>query len=72
MPMSQWLGRELRPLVYDCLGPQGLARRGILRPQALEQLLGQHYSERRNHAGRLWALLVLEQWFRCFAPDFSL
>lgn len=72
MPMSEWLANELKPLVRDCLGAQGLARRRLVRADALERLLTQHYGGRRNHATRLWALLVLEQWFRRFAPDFSL
>jgi hypothetical protein len=32
----------------------------------------EHYSGRRNHGGRLWALLMLEKWFQRYAPDFSL
>lgn len=72
MPLSDWLANELKGQTYDCLGPQGLARRGLLRPQALARLLQQHYGGRRNHSSRLWALLVLERWFRRFAPDFAL
>ncbi len=71
MPMSEWLAGELQPLVRDALGDSGLARRRLFRPGVLDRLLLDHYRNRRNHAMRLWTLLVLEQWFRRAMPDFS-
>ena len=72
LPLSEWLGREMRGEVHSALSAQGLARRNLLQPQALDTLLAQHYGGGRNHAGRLWSLLVLEHWFRRYAPDFVL
>ncbi|MFA7267861.1 MAG: asparagine synthase (glutamine-hydrolyzing) [Sterolibacterium sp.] len=70
MPLSEWLAAELKPLVQDSLA--GLATRGLFTPAALHRIEREHYQGKRNHAGRLWTLLVLEQWFRRFNPDFSL
>lgn len=72
MPLSEWLGGELQAEVRAALSPQRLGRRNLLTPAALQRLLDQHYRGRRNHSGRLWALLVLERWFARYAPDFVL
>ena len=72
MPLSEWLAGGLKPQVERSLGPAGLARRGLFRAGALGGLLDEHRSGRRNHAGRLWALTVLELWFERHAPEFAL
>ena len=38
--------------------------RGIVRPEVVKRLVGEHLAERRDHAMRLWALLNLEWWLR--------
>ena len=38
--------------------------RGLLRPDYVQGLLDQHCTEERDHHTRLWALLMLELWFR--------
>ena len=72
MPLSDWLQGGLKPHVDAALGPTGLAKRGVFRAGALQRLRAEHTSGRRNHAGRIWALTVLEQWFSRYAPEFSL
>jgi asparagine synthase (glutamine-hydrolysing) len=72
VPLGEWFTGELGPLVADCLSAAGLGKRGIFAPGALERLLAQHRSGRKNHAMRLWVLVVLELWFRRYAPGFAL
>jgi asparagine synthase (glutamine-hydrolysing) len=72
MPLERWLAHELLPDITAALGPQGLQRRGLLRPAAIERLLAEHRSGRKNHAMRLWVLLILERWFARYEPDFAL
>ena len=72
MPLDRWLARELKDDIAAALGPSGLARRGLLRPAAIARLLAQHASGRKNHAMRLWVLLILERWFARYEPDFAL
>ncbi len=72
MPLSEWLAGRLASEVDEHLGPRGLERRGLFRAGALAALLAEHRSGRRNHAGRVWALLILERWFRRYAPSWSM
>jgi asparagine synthase (glutamine-hydrolysing) len=72
MPLSPWLEGGLKKHLEHSLGPRGLAKRGLFRDGALQRLLSEHRRNRSNHAGRLWALTVLELWFERHAPDFKL
>ncbi len=72
MPLTEWLAGRLSGALDEHLGPGGLARRGLFREGALPRLSAEHRLGRRNHAGRLWSLLILERWFRRYAPDWSL
>ena len=72
MPLSEWLASGLKPRVEESLGAGGLGKRGLFRAGALPRLLEEHRAGRRNHAGRLWALTVLEIWFERYAPGYAL
>ena len=71
MPLTEWLAGRLHGELDAHLGAGGLARRGLFRAGVLPRLLSEHRRGSRNHAGRLWALLILERWFRRYAPDWS-
>lgn len=72
MPLSQWLEGGLKSRMEHALSADGLGKRGLFRAGALPRLIAEHRAGRSNHAGRLWALTVLELWFSRYAPDFSL
>lgn len=72
MPLSEWLTGRLAGQLESHLLDGGLASRGIFRAAALPRLLGDHRSGRRKHAGRLWSLLILERWFRRYAPEWRM
>jgi len=63
-PIDEWLRAELKPLAYDTLLSQPARERSLLRPDYVRRLLDEHSSGARNHHTRLWALLMLELWFR--------
>jgi hypothetical protein len=44
----------------------------LFREGALARIQAEHATGRSNHAGRIWALAVLEQWFQRYAPEFSI
>jgi asparagine synthase (glutamine-hydrolysing) len=71
-PLAEWFTGLLNDETRAALSPRGLGKRGLFRSNALEEIVQQHYSGKRNHAGRLWALLMLEKWFQRYAADFSL
>src|SRR6266567_382874 len=63
-PIDQWLRHELRDLAYDTLLAPAARARGLMRPDYVERLLNEHCAYQANHHTRLWALLMLELWFR--------
>jgi asparagine synthase (glutamine-hydrolysing) len=60
IPMKQWLGGALEPLMRDLLSRQRLDARGLFRAEEVERLMAEHVAGRRNHAHRLWCLMALE------------
>jgi asparagine synthase (glutamine-hydrolysing) len=72
MPLKRWLAHELRSELEATLGPRGLKRRGLIRAPAISKIMAEHFSAKKNHATRLWTLMVLERWFSRYQPDFSL
>jgi asparagine synthase (glutamine-hydrolysing) len=64
VPIDEWLRGPLKPLAYDTLLSQSARQRGLLRPDYVRSLLDEHCAGRRDHHYRLWALLMLELWFR--------
>jgi asparagine synthase (glutamine-hydrolysing) len=63
-PIDQWFRGELKEMAYDILLSQSARERGLFRPGYVQRLLDQHSARRFDHQNRLWALLMLELWFR--------
>ena len=63
-PVASWLRGPIRSYAEELLlnRPRGLSE--FFRPEAVRALWEAHQSGRKNHAMRLWALLVYEVWFR--------
>lgn len=64
VPIDRWfrgpLQDELRAVLLD---PVALDR-GLFRPEAVARLIDEHAQGKRDHAYKLWGLLMLESWFR--------
>jgi len=62
-PFSRWLTRDLKPLLAESLSADRLADRGILDPQAVEQIW-QRFQSSPESVGwsRVWSLFVLVHW----------
>lgn len=65
-PARGWLLHELRPLIDDLLSPETTHRRGLFRPPAVERLIKDFRSGRRDSALQVWQLLTLELWQQAF------
>ena len=63
-PVDHWFRNELKEMAYDTLLSQSARQRGLFRPDYVRRLLDEHCGMLRNHHTRLWALLMLELWFR--------
>jgi asparagine synthase (glutamine-hydrolysing) len=60
VPIGRWFRGELSDLARDVL----VGERALFRREAVERLLDEHESGRRDHAQRLWCLVMLELWLR--------
>ena len=64
VPISRWFRDELKNELSEVLLDPVCLNRGLFRPAAIEKLIADHAQGKREHSFRLWALLVLELWFR--------
>ena len=64
VPIREWLRGPLREMLYDHLTGPRFLERGFVSPQFLNTLIQEHMDGRRDNRQPLWALLMLELWFR--------
>ncbi|MCK6580542.1 MAG: asparagine synthase (glutamine-hydrolyzing) [Anaerolineae bacterium] len=65
VPLGAWLRSDMS-LVRETLLSREARARGLLNLTAVEGLIDEHVSGRRDHGQRLWGLLTLEWWHRLF------
>ncbi len=68
-PIGQWFKGELRDFTLAFLAPEQVRRSGLLDPQAVQRLIGDHMAGRRDYSLQLWSLLALEAWYRMYIED---
>lgn len=66
VPIGNWFRGDMKEFVRDVLLSERSIRRGIIRPEVLERYVGEHLRAEKDHAFRLWTLLMLELWFQRF------
>ncbi len=66
VPLSRWFRKELKAYAYEILLDPMTLNRGYFKPRGIEHLLDDHTRCRYDHSARIWALIVLEMWFRIF------
>ena len=66
LPLLHWMRKELRDELPRLLLEPRTIQRGYFRPQAVRQLLDEHFQGRRDHSSEIWLLLVFELWHRNF------
>jgi asparagine synthase (glutamine-hydrolysing) len=62
IPYKIWLRRELRELLLDALSPARLQQQGLFRPSYVQTLIHEHLEGVRDHAHKLWQLLIFQLW----------
>ncbi len=65
-PVGEWLAGPLRSVGEDVLFDGRFERRGIFNGAAMRALWDDHRARRADHSQRLWAVMMLELWFREF------
>ena len=65
VPVGLWFRGELRETLQETLGPRFLER-GLFRKEAIGSLIQRHLCGKEDGGQRLWALFMLELWYRRF------
>ena len=61
-PIRSWLRHDLREMVDDLLGEQGVQRRGYFEPETIRSIVEADRTGQADNTYRIWALLTLEVW----------
>jgi len=62
VPIGGWLKGPLRDWAEDLLAPDRLRREGLMDPAHVQARWREHLDGRRDHAGELWAVLMVQAW----------
>lgn len=68
-PIGQWIKDQLRGFICAFLSREQIAVTGLFNPDAVQELLADHLSGRRDYSLQLWSLLSVETWHRMFIED---
>ena len=66
VPVGKWFRGEMKEFVREVLLSEGSMKRGVIKPEMLQKYVDEHTSGERDHAFRIWALLMLELWYQRF------
>ncbi len=66
VPVGKWFRGEMKGFVCEILLSEASMTRGIIKPEILLKYVDEHTRGDRDHAFRIWALLMLELWYQRF------
>lgn len=69
IPLADWFRGPLRTLAADTFASQAFRERGLLRPQAAQELLRDHLQRNMDRSEALWQALCLELWAQRFLDE---
>ena len=72
VPIAQWFRGPLREMMHDHLLSRTFLARGIVSPGFVQYLIEEHASGRRDNRTQIYALLMLELWYRNLEEPFAL
>ncbi len=64
IPIEAWLRGAWREPLLETLTPDFCEATQMIRPEALQSLLSEHYSKQRDHSYTLFTLLIFALWWR--------
>jgi asparagine synthase (glutamine-hydrolysing) len=68
MPYSRWLKHELLDLLRQYCDGGRIAETGLFRPEAVETLIDEHLTDRRDNGRALWGLMNFMMWHEAYIP----
>jgi asparagine synthase (glutamine-hydrolysing) len=71
VPLDVWFRGSLRELFADTLLSPRALQRGYFDPAFVRRVVNEHVSGTRDHAFRLWQLVVLERWHEQYVDPLS-
>ncbi len=66
IPLKKWLEADLSEMMQDLLLDNRAVQRGLFDQRFVSRMVASHLAGARDWSTRLWALMVLELWFREF------
>jgi asparagine synthase (glutamine-hydrolysing) len=66
VPIGHWFRGKLQPFLREILLSERALKRGLFRPESVNQIVERHTAGERDCANQLWTLLMLELWFQRF------
>jgi len=67
-PLSIWLARELKSVMFDILCECNIAKAGFLNYNYILTLMEEHISRRQDHSAKLWCLMGLVRFYSKLLP----
>jgi len=64
VPIGKWLGTSLRPMMEDLLMAGDSFAKSNFQPKVLRAMIDDHCAGKTDHSQRLYALVMLELWWR--------
>jgi len=64
VPIERWLREDIRELVFELLCSKRFYERGLIKKSYVKRVVREHMEKVRDHRTRLWALIMLELWYR--------
>jgi asparagine synthase (glutamine-hydrolysing) len=72
VPIAQWLRKDLHSLSAHVLCGKRISERGIFNVTYLKRLMDEHCARKKNHAYKLWNVMMFELWCLKFLDGESL
>jgi asparagine synthase (glutamine-hydrolysing) len=69
VPIGSWFRGNLRELFSDTLLSRASLERGYFQPTVVRRLIQEHLSGKRDHASRLWQLVIFERWHQQYVDS---
>lgn len=63
IPINHWLRNELKPLLYEYLSSEQLAKHGLFQENCVRRLMDEHMTGKADNRHQLWCLLSFQIWY---------